>query len=185
MQEVDFTEKYFLRTLLSVSSEETIKLIRKNFESITDRISKKDRVLTHRDFHSRNVMVKNSELVIIDFQDARMGIPQYDLASLLDDCYYQLSDENYEKLLEYYYAEMIDQIGDQKSLEEFKDLYNDMVLQRVYKAIGSFSYIYETRKDIRYLRYIGFAMEKLKRLMFKDSRYDELRKTLTRIYYES
>ena len=48
-------------------------------------------------------MVKNDDLVIIDFQDARMGIPQYDLSSLLDDCYYQLMPENKERLVKYYY----------------------------------------------------------------------------------
>lgn len=185
MQEIDFTEKFFLRKLLKIENDDDMNEIRSEFLKICSRLSAEQRVLTHRDFHSRNIMVKEDELVIIDFQDARMGIPQYDLASLLDDCYYDLDSDNYNKLLKYYYDQMKNVITSQGSYENFISLYNDMTLQRVYKAIGSFAYIYETRKDARYLRYIGFAMEKLKRVMFSDPRYSELRKKITRYYYES
>ena len=41
---------------------------------------------------------------MIDFQDARMGPPQYDLASLLKDSYYQLEEEQIQRLINYYIA---------------------------------------------------------------------------------
>ena len=60
-----------------------------------------------------------------------------------------------------------------------------MVLQRVFKAIGSFGYIYATRKDVRYIKYVGFAMEKIRKVMMKDPKYDDLRKVMFRNYYAS
>jgi N-acetylmuramate 1-kinase len=46
------------------------------------------RVLVHRDFHSRNLMLQaDGQLAVIDFQDAVRGPVSYDLVSLLRDCY--------------------------------------------------------------------------------------------------
>ncbi|MEZ5569719.1 MAG: phosphotransferase [Halioglobus sp.] len=46
------------------------------------------RVLVHRDFHSRNLMLApDGSLAVIDFQDAVAGPVTYDLVSLLRDCY--------------------------------------------------------------------------------------------------
>lgn len=44
-------------------------------------------VFVHRDFHSRNLMVKDGALRLIDFQDAVAGPISYDLVSLLRDAY--------------------------------------------------------------------------------------------------
>ena len=60
-----------------------------------------------------------------------------------------------------------------------------MAIQRVFKAIGSFTYIYHTRKDERYLKYIGFAMEKIKVYLLSNPKYDKLRTLLISVYYES
>lgn len=50
-------------------------------------------VLMHRDFQSRNLMAAGGELVVIDFQGARYGPPEYDLASLIYDPYADLPDQ--------------------------------------------------------------------------------------------
>ena len=47
-------------------------------------------MLCHRDYHSRNLMLHDGRLHIIDFQDARLGPDTYDLASLLRDSYVDL-----------------------------------------------------------------------------------------------
>src|SRR5690606_38476710 len=154
ISEIDFTVKYFLKLFLKIEDEKYCQKIVEAFHPICKRLAEKKMVLTHRDFHSRNVMWKaNDELVIIDFQDARMGIPQYDLASLLDDCYYEIHPQNKVRLKNYYYENMGEKNISQTK-DEFESLYQDMVLQRVFKAVGSFSYIYNTRKDERYLKYI-------------------------------
>lgn len=183
--EIDFSIKYFLRKFLKNKDKDYLQQLSLDFDPICERLSSQKMVLTHRDFHSRNIMVKNEDLILIDFQDARWGIPQYDLASLLDDCYYEISSENKEKLMRYYFDNLESTIHSQGSYVEFKSLYRDMAIQRVFKAIGSFTYIYDQRKDERYLKYIGFAMEKLRVYMLEDEKYSNLRKQLFRTYYES
>ena len=51
-------------------------------------LAKQSNYFTHRDFHSRNIMQLNDgELALIDFQDARLGSPIYDWASICFDSY--------------------------------------------------------------------------------------------------
>ena len=184
-EEIDFSLKYFLRKFLNNEDQSIYRELKNCFDEICKELSTYKMVCTHRDFHSRNVMVKDGENIIIDFQDARMGIPQYDLVSLLDDCYYELQNENKEELKKYYFDQMDMKSLGQESFEEFNRIYDLMTLQRVFKAIGSFSYIYEHRKDYRYVKYIGFAMEKIRTVMLKYNRFNSLRRSLFNIYYES
>jgi len=179
--EVKFSVDYFIEHLLGVSSERIKKQIAKSFKPLIVSLSSEPKVFTHRDYHSRNLMVKKNELITIDFQDARKGPAQYDLVSLLEDCYYDLNSGNKEKIIDYYFNQM----PVEQSREKFDELYDQMLIQRVFKAIGSFSYIFHIRKDKRYLKYIGFAMEKLKLTLMKYPEYNELRKNLFKIYYAS
>lgn len=183
MDETRFTFKYFINFFLKNTDENLEKDLERLFSPIMEQIASKPMVITHRDFHSRNIMVKDNELVFIDFQDARWGLPQYDLVSLLEDCYYNLSEDNREYLKKYYYENMqMSELG-QNSYEDFCALYDDMLIQRVFKAVGSFCYIYNWRKDERYLKYIGFAMEKIRLTMCKNSKYKELSEKLFKFYY--
>ncbi len=184
-EEIEFTVKYFIEKFLGVNDPLVQKALEEEFRPICERLDTPKKVLTHRDFHSRNIMLKNNDFIIIDFQDARLGIPQYDLVSLLEDCYYKVNGENKVKLIEHYFNNLPMDIHGQGNFETFMELYCDMQIQRVFKALGSFSYIYHTRKDQRYLKYIGFGMEKLRTTFLKHSKYDSLRKKLFKIYYES
>lgn len=185
INEIDFTADYFLERFLGIEDEAFKRSVIEEFYPICRRLSAEKMVCTHRDFHSRNVMVKNNEYIIIDFQDARLGIPQYDLASLLEDCYYDLAPANREKLLRRYYDSLPQSVHGQGSFENFKSLYRDMLLQRVFKAVGSFAYIYHHRKDVRYVKYIGFAMEKIKNALLDDDELAGLKEKLFRVYYAS
>src|SRR6185295_15648699 len=62
------------------------------WKRIVTELASEPRVLCHRDYHSRNLMLHGGSLHIIDFQDARMGPDTYDLASLLRDSYVDISD---------------------------------------------------------------------------------------------
>lgn len=180
--EVEFSTKFFVKYFLNIEDESVQSEINGLFSPVCNVLGNANMVLTHRDFHSRNIMVKAGEKIVIDFQDARMGIPQYDLVSLLEDCYYKIDTDNKHKLINYYKEKMgLDKLG--QSAKQFDDYYIAMSLQRIYKAIGSFAYIYHMRKDLRYIKYIGYAMENLKSFLFKDEQYDDLRKKLFEVYY--
>ncbi len=183
MDETRFTFKYFFNFFNKCQDEELLSDLEQLFNPIMQRLADQKMVITHRDFHSRNIMVKNDKYIFIDFQDARWGIPQYDLVSLLEDCYYDIKEENRQKLKRYYFENLDPSIHGQKSYEEFESLYQDMTIQRVFKAVGSFCYIYNWRKDDRYLKYIGFAMEKIRRTMMDNPRYAELKTKLFQNYY--
>jgi aminoglycoside/choline kinase family phosphotransferase len=183
MDETRFTFKYFMNFFNKNHDENFITELEALFSPVMMRLAEQKMVITHRDFHSRNIMVKDSKFIFIDFQDARWGIPQYDLVSLLEDCYYDLNEENRQSLKRYYYDNLDKNIHGQQSYEEFLALYDDMLIQRVFKAVGSFCYIYNWRKDDRYLKYIGFAMEKIRRTMMDNPRYTELKKKLFQYYY--
>lgn len=183
MDETRFTFKYFLNFFNKTNDEHLIKDLEALFEPIMKRLADQKMVITHRDFHSRNIMVRDGKYVFIDFQDARWGIPQYDLVSLLEDCYYDLDEANRQELKRFYFDNLSSSIHGQKNYEEFEALYRDMTIQRVFKAVGSFCYIYNWRKDDRYLKYIGFAMEKIRRVMMSDPRYAELKNKLFNHYY--
>lgn len=184
MSECDFTlNNFFKKTLQKEISNAESGIFYRDLGAICKKVSSKNMILAHRDYHSRNIMVKNDRLIVIDFQDSRKGIPQYDLVSLLDDCYYKISDQNRKALIKIYYDSMKNIIKDQ-SLDEFMYLYSLMMIQRVYKAIGSFAYIYNLRGDNRYLKYIGYSFEKIRTTLLEIGEYSDLRVILSRYYYE-
>lgn len=182
--EMEFTKKYFLKMYLGLDiAASSIDALYKRLYDMCYMLSNEPRVLVHRDYHSRNLMIKNGEQVVIDFQDARMGTPLYDLVSLLEDCYYQLDNSNKEKLIKYYFNEYFKKLYPLKSFEHFMYVYDMMTIQRVFKAIGSFSYIYADRKDLRYVKYIGYAFEKIRAIMLSHDDFSKERKILSSLYY--
>jgi N-acetylmuramate 1-kinase len=184
MQEVDFSLKFFCDHFLqSEIGPKEREVIRSTFDNICQKIEHETRVFTHRDYHSRNIMVRGSEISVIDFQDAMMGIPQYDLVSLLDDCYYELNQSNHQYLKDFYWENFLKNSGHQESLDEFNYLYDLMAIQRTLKAIGSFSYIVTLRNDLRYIKYIGYSFEKLKRFLIKYPKFNSARKVIAGLYY--
>lgn len=184
MSEVLFSIKFFIKRFLgcelSLADEATIV---SGYLDICKKIEAEKMVLTHRDYHSRNIMIKNGEQVVIDFQDARMGIPQYDLVSLIEDCYYEIDSDNAEALRKYYWDNCSCNSFFDHSYERFIYFYDLVAMQRIFKAIGSFGYIFAGRDDVRYVKYIGYGMEKLRSIFLRHDEYKNLRKTLSRIYY--
>jgi hypothetical protein len=69
-------------------------------------------------------------LVLIDFQDARMGPCQYDLASLLKDSYVKIEDALVEELIGYYILLKEKEEGQKVDRERFRDIFHKMSIQR-------------------------------------------------------
>lgn len=182
--EMEFTKKYFLKMYLGADVKGPgVEILYKRLYDLCFSISSEPRAVVHRDYHSRNIMIKGDEQVIIDFQDARLGTPVYDLVSLLEDCYYQIGNENKDKLKRYYFEKYFKDFDNAKTYEQYLELYNQVAIQRVFKAIGSFAFIYAERRDVRYLKYIGFAFEKLRELMFKIQNFSDERKIIASLFY--
>lgn len=186
MAETEMTVNFFIKKTLKTKWNKKKKdSFMELFSPICKKLADGPMVLCHRDFHSRNLMLKNSRPVVIDFQDARLGMRQYDLVSLLEDCYYQLDPKNIETLKKYYWNKTKNSVASNKNYEKFCYYYDLMAIQRTFKAIGSFSYIYHSRKDKRYLKYISGSMEKIRKILNKYEDFYELKKELFSIYYAS
>lgn len=98
------------------------------------------RTCVHRDYHSRNLMVLDSNSPgVIDFQDAVIGPVTYDLVSLLRDCYIAWPEQQVEQWRLNYF-DRLQQAGlIHCSPNQFKRWFDLMGLQRHLKAIGIFS----------------------------------------------
>lgn len=123
------------------------------FTAICTHLHEQPKHICHRDYHSRNIMLKLGQAVLIDFQDARTGPIQYDLVSLLNDSYVDLNAASREELLTYYF-EGAQRYGAKFKRKDFDKTYEIQKLQRCFKACGSFASFFNTREDTRYLKYI-------------------------------
>ncbi|PIS11182.1 MAG: hypothetical protein COT73_05390 [Bdellovibrio sp. CG10_big_fil_rev_8_21_14_0_10_47_8] len=131
------------------------------FTSICERLHAEPKYIAHRDYHSRNLMIKLDEMRVIDFQDARMGPVQYDLVSLLRDSYVDMPDDMAESLMSYYLERAKPHLGKDLSMENFMRIYELQTVQRCFKACGSFSSFYNLRNDTRYLKYISHTLKRV------------------------
>lgn len=187
--EVSFTiEQFYELHLKRVIKESDKKLMQTQLGQICQALADEPTVFTHRDFHCRNIMVAEenkspARLVMIDFQDARMGPPQYDLASLLRDSYYQLSEKQIQNLLDYYMEQFENTSGSKLDRAHFQKIFDLMSIQRNFKAIGSFASFENKRGNSTYLKYIGNTFENIRRNLLKYPEYSELREVLFHYYY--
>ena len=141
-------------------------------------LSSQRQYLSHRDYHSRNIMVKDGDLRFIDFQDARMGPCQYDLSSLLRDSYTVLDNKLVDDLIEYYISqkEMIE--GESIDRNEFRRIFDYMSVQRNLKAVGTFAYQKMAKGSDRYLEHIPPTLNYVKVNLEKHEAFSGLKKIL-------
>ncbi|MDF0651543.1 MAG: phosphotransferase [Nitrospira sp.] len=160
-------------------SSEDATAIRREFENIAELLAGQPRAFTHRDYHSRNLMVDGSRLGVIDFQDALMGPTTYDLASLLRDAYIQLDEALVDDLVGYY----LDQLAERRFVwtdrAAFRRLFDLTSIQRNLKAAGRFVYIDRVKGNPKFLADIPRVLSYVKRNLEKYSELETLRKHLS------
>jgi aminoglycoside/choline kinase family phosphotransferase len=167
--------------------------------TIARELAGRPRLLTHRDYHSRNLMLGAGDaLFVIDHQDARMGPFSYDLASLLYDPYAALSDELITELYDYYVAGfkkavaggniwIARETSDRKRTSEFQQLsaedfdpadfrpeFEMMTLQRMLKAVGTYTYQQGVFNNDVYVSYIDPAFLAARRALNSLDRFPAL-----------
>ena len=165
MWEMDFMLEHYVQGILknTLSFDEKNKT-REALGTLCKALSDQDRVFTHRDYHSRNIMIHNGKLRVIDFQDARMGPCQYDLVSLLKDSYIVIEESVRKELLEYY-IECMQRDGREIKRDPFYKIFDWMSVQRNLKAIGTFAYQSKILGNDRYLQYVEPTLEYIKKTL--------------------
>jgi aminoglycoside/choline kinase family phosphotransferase len=172
LEKLSWELHYFLKHFVegfrqrNLSAEDRAQLA-EHFHRLAGEIASWPRVLCHRDFHSRNLMLHRGSLFWIDFQDARMGPLSYDLASLLRDSYVDLEEG--------FVAERAEEFRRVAARGESRDTFHHrfelMSVQRNLKALGTFGFMATVRSNPVYLPYIPGTLAHARRNL---SRHPEL-----------
>jgi aminoglycoside/choline kinase family phosphotransferase len=179
--ELQFFTKHFLEGYRgAIMTPATRDALAAEYAAIVEELAAEPRVLCHRDYHSRNLMLHEGRLYIIDFQDTRMGPDTYDLVSLLRDSYMDFTEQQVEELIAFFLALRGTHAGGPTSVEmrEFRRRFDLMALQRNLKALGTFGFQTISRGNPVYIQYIPRTLNYVRGNMERDSRFGRLRELL-------
>ncbi len=121
--------------------------------SINQTLSQLPLTPIHRDFQSQNIHIHQGKTYLIDFQGMRLGLPEYDLASILYDAYAELDQTQINELIEFWIS-----ITDKEFNNEHFKL---CAMQRLMQALGAFANIGHNRHNEWYLKQIDPALAHL------------------------
>ena len=159
--------KKHLKTKLDAALEKEITLEFNKINSIINLIPK---TFVHRDYHSRNLLITDTNNPgIIDYQDAVIGPVTYDLVSLLKDCYVSWNDGLIEDMLESFFNRM--KSNTINNISDFRYWFEITGLQRHIKAIGIFSRLSYRDNKNSYLKDIPRTYTYIEKVLTK---YEEL-----------
>jgi len=179
MWEMNFFVKHFLEayhgaTITAAARE----AMNEEFLRIVDELAAEPRVLCHRDYHSRNLMLHDRNLYIIDFQDARMGPDTYDLVSLLRDSYVDLPDAWVDDLIRGYLKLGGPAKATPDAFSEYRRRFDLMSVQRNLKALGTFGHQTTARRNPVYIQYIPRTLSYVRTNLERYPRFARLREIL-------
>jgi hypothetical protein len=175
MWEMDFFITHFIEGFRGVTVPPGAgAALRQELTALTQELSDEPRVLCHRDYHSRNLMVVGDELFVIDFQDARMGPNTYDLVSLLRDCYVDIDAALFGPLFARFHAAACGR----ESRDDFAARFDAMGLQRHLKALGTFGYQAVARANPSYAQYVPRTLAYVRATFDRRPRFGRLRDLL-------
>ena len=120
--------------------------------------SHKKKSIVLRDFHIDNLFwlkdrTSKKQLVLIDFQDAVIGHPAYDLVSLLQDVRVNISDKEQKRLYNVYIS------SNNINRKKFEEAYFILGTQRLIKFIGIFNKLWLVENKARLNEDIGFNIQ--------------------------
>ena len=169
-KESDLFFDWYLKYCFKSSKIKKIKDIIKNeLTKIYKKLYFHNNTFVHRDFHASNIMINKNKLGLIDSQDAIIGNPLYDVASLIDDVRIKLPSNLQEKLLNFYFNKS------KFKKEKYKNLKNDfeiLSVQRNLKILGIFVRLCKRDGKPNYLKYLPYTwsliQRRLKNPVFKN-----------------
>jgi aminoglycoside/choline kinase family phosphotransferase len=177
--ELNFFVKHFLEAYRGVSISTSVRqALDEEWAAINGELADEPRVLCHRDYHSRNLMLHNRRLYVIDFQDARMGPDTYDLASLLRDSYVDFSEERVDELIHVFLKLRGEKAATAAAAAEFRRRFDLMSIQRNLKALGTFGHQTTSRNNPVYIQYIPRTLSYVRTNLERYPRFARLREIL-------
>ena len=153
----DWYLKYYLK---NKNINKIKKLLRIELNKVYKKLNFKNDTFVHRDFHISNIMIDKKKLGLIDNQDAIIGNPLYDVASLIDDVRIKLPQNLQNKLFKFYY------MGSKYKNEKEEKLKNDfdiLSVQRNLKILGIFVRLYKRDNKSNYLKLLPYVWSLIER----------------------
>ncbi len=158
--ERDYFREHFVRGVCGIIVEPSLdRGLETELAALAERLSGSARSLVHRDLQSQNVLIRDGEPFLIDFQGMRFGTPFYDLGSLLCDPYVDLSDEERDDLLSFY-------CGLSKRYPDpaaFRSRFWEASVQRLMQALGAYGFLSFKKGLNQFLGYIPSGLRNLER----------------------
>ena len=162
-KESDLFFDWYLKFILRKKNLNKIKkALKQELNNIYKKLYFKNNCFVHRDFHASNIMVTNKKLGVIDSQDAIIGNPLYDVASLIDDIRIRLPKNLQNNLFQHYILKSDYKINDKPNLKNDFDI---LSVQRNLKILGIFVRLYKRDQKPNYLKYLPYTWSLIERRM--------------------
>ena len=165
-EEMLWTEKYLIKDFCKLQPKKKLQAgYRREWDSICKTLASFPFRPAHRDYHSKNLFIKNEKLYVIDFQDAGFFPRFYDAVSLLYDVYVDcgMKSADREKLFLYFVLESF--FSEKEMTEELRKEIFITALQRLFKACGRFAGFYCLKGQKTHLKYISPALKMIEQLL--------------------
>lgn len=153
--EQGYFAEHFLQRHLGVNAATA--LAAPAWGALAESLAALPRVPVHRDCQSQNILLREGDAWFIDFQGMRLGLPEYDLASLLYDPYVSMPEPERAELLAYW---------EQLTAAPLRaDVFAACALQRIMQALGAFANIGYNAGNAWYLNLIPAGVRALQQVV--------------------
>ncbi len=174
ISEMELLTDWMLPSLQIKPTSDEIALIKRTFAILANAAVAQPQVIVHRDYHSRNLMKVEGEtdLGVIDFQDAVIGADTYDLISITRDAYVQWNADRVYSWFKLFYDMLPEASKKDRDFDQFKKDADFMAIQRHLKILGIFVRLFERDGKSGYLKDLPRVMWYL---IEESKAYDELK----------
>jgi hypothetical protein len=157
-----FFDWYLKYSLKKKITSKIKKLLKTELNKVYKKLNFKNDTFVHRDFHVSNIMYGKKKLGVIDSQDAIIGNPLYDVASLIDDVRIKLPQDLQNNLFMFYYK---NSKYKKEQVEKLKNDFDILSVQRNLKILGIFVRLSKRDNKLNYLKYLPYTWLLIERRM--------------------
>ena len=168
-----FLDWYLAANKLIIQKGHLKKNLKKIIDNLYLNLKIKQKVFVHRDFHVSNMMFYKNKIALIDSQDAVLGNPAYDLASLIDDVRIKTSNSFKSNILKVFLSKF-----KYKNESQFINDFEILSVLRNLKIIGIFTRLAKRDKKRKYLKLIPYAWKLIDNRIKNNPNFHDLKNFL-------
>ena len=168
-----FLDWYLAANKLIIQKGHLKKNLKKIIDNLYFNLKIKHKVFVHRDFHVSNMMFYKNKIALIDSQDAVLGNPAYDLASLIDDVRIKTSNSFKSNILKVFLSKF-----KYKNESQFINDFEILSVLRNLKIIGIFTRLAKRDKKRKYLKLIPYAWKLIDNRIKNNPNFHDLKNFL-------